>query len=419
MEDRQKEKTEERWDEVGQNRKERKPYPNAGSGLQQDSEDFPPWSTLTPTNQRPGRSNCRACTAGERQDAYVIENGRNQSDPSNNVGDGDTDSTHATSGNEWYGGRGTTGDSNDKQGKTGNRHFLHQGLTLCRGDGYGSETAGYGAGKGEPDGHGTAFDPTAGSWIEGRMRGESEEDLEGPIPKAPLPPPRGPREGRNPPLSRRSVPREGRRSGENVCKKYENCDNFPKHKNHNDSRCNDGSTVAIIANTIISDYRSDESRRQAIEWMRRRCCKEGRGENFFKGVKVERRDLREAKKEIRKSGNTRSDNESSKAERENKREKAGKAENEEKYTGKKGETDAKMEKGKEHARTWEKITQAITERGKGKQEEGKKERGDTEKQTEKGRPKQQQASEERQKDTPITSKQQPKLWTERPSAWST
>ena len=38
-------------------------------------------------------------------------------------------------------------------------------------------------------------------------------------------------------------------------------------------------------------------------------------------------------------------------------------------------------------RTWEKITQAIKERGKGKQEEGKKERDDTEKTDRKGKTK--------------------------------
>ena len=102
-----------------------------------------------------------------------------------------------------------------------------------------------------------------------------------------------------------------------------------------------------------------------MEWMRRRCCKKGSGENFFKGVKVEKRDLKRAKKEIRKSGSIKSDSEASKAEDEDKPERAKKTEHETKNTGKKGETDANMEKGKEYVRTWEKITQAIKERGNG------------------------------------------------------
>ena len=82
-----------------------------------------------------------------------------------------------------------------------------------------------------------------------------------------------------------------------------------------------------------------------------------------------------------------SDSEASKAEDDDKPERAKKTENETKNTGKKEKTDSEMKRGKESARTWEKITQAIKERGKGKQEECKKERDDTGKTDRKGKTK--------------------------------
>ena len=70
-------------------------------------------------------------------------------------------------------------------------------------------------------------------------------------------------------------------------------------KNHNGSRRNEGSIVAIIANTITSECESENERRQVMEWMRRRCCnKKGNGATLFRGVRVKKRDLRGAKEAI-------------------------------------------------------------------------------------------------------------------------
>ena len=110
------------------------------------------------------------------------------------------------------------------------------------------------------------------------------------------------------------------------------CETISETKNHNGSQCNDDSTAAIIANTIISDYRSDEARRHAMEWMRRRCCKKGSGANFFRGDKVEKRDLGRAKEAISERGVKRSESEASRTKNDNKLEMAKKTRNETKNT---------------------------------------------------------------------------------------
>ena len=82
-----------------------------------------------------------------------------------------------------------------------------------------------------------------------------------------------------------------------------------------------------------------------MKWMRRRCCKKGNGANFFRGVKVERRDLRRAKEAINERGARRSESEANKTKNDNKLEKARETRNETRNTGEKGKIDAGMRKG--------------------------------------------------------------------------
>ena len=112
------------WNEKRQNRKGGKTDLDKRSELQHDNEDSPPWSILTPMHQGPKGSNCRACTSGKGQDTSIIENGRSQCDPNDKYADVETDSTHATSGNEWCSGQSTASDSDDRHGTTGDRPFF-------------------------------------------------------------------------------------------------------------------------------------------------------------------------------------------------------------------------------------------------------------------------------------------------------
>ena len=109
-----------------------------------------------------------------------------------------------------------------------------------------------------------------------------------------------------------------------------------------------------------------------MEWMRRRCYKKGSGATFFRGARVEKRDLRGAKEAINGKGSKRSESEDNKVKKDEKVNMSRKTRNETKNTKDKKRVDSDMKKGKESARIWERITQIIKERGKGKSEECKK-----------------------------------------------
>ena len=81
-----------------------------------------------------------------------------------------------------------------------------------------------------------------------------------------------------------------------------------------------------------------------MKWMRRRCCKKGNGANFFRGVKVERRDLRRAKEAISERGVRRSESEANKTKNDNKLEMAKETRNETKDTEDKKKVDSEMRK---------------------------------------------------------------------------
>ena len=169
--------------------------------MQHADEDFPPWFIFTPNYHKAHDSNCRACSPVTMQGMTIIENGHNQICTADKCAGEATDSTHATSENEWCSEQSTASDSDDMSRIPGKRPLFGQGQ-IKKSEGKGKREGTESTqckdchpkgrpGEGGPVGHGDTAFPAAGKEAGGGGRCDGKGSPGSPTPEAllrPLPP---------------------------------------------------------------------------------------------------------------------------------------------------------------------------------------------------------------------------------------